>query len=257
MTPRPSRKMARRTRSRSERGDALYALPRAMVGDFNFDGETTAVFDDMLQRSIPFYDEIQRMIGELAADFAVEGTHIYDLGCSTGATLLNLASVPTEVTLIGVDSSAAMLAHARQALQRARVPHAFELRNQDLHQGLMIENASLVVLCLTLQFVRPLYRDRIVRTIYEGLNARGCLILVEKVLEEETLANRLFIKHYYDFKRRNHYSDLEIAQKREALENVLIPYRLEENCQMLRDAGFRHPEIFFKWYNFAGLLAVK
>jgi tRNA (cmo5U34)-methyltransferase len=245
------------SRGRARRGDAIYAVPREVVTDFTFGSETTAVFDDMLHRSIPFYDEMQRMIGELAADFAADGTQVYDLGCSTGATLLGLTALPKDVKLIGIDSSAAMLEHADRALRQAGVAQPFELRCQDLHQGLAIENASVVVLCLTLQFVRPLYRDRIVRTVYEGLNERGCLIVVEKVLEEETLVNRLFIKHYYDFKRRNHYSDLEIAQKREALENVLIPYRLEENRQMLRDAGFRHPEVFFKWYNFAGLLAVK
>ena len=110
---------------------------------------------------------------------------------------------------------------------------------------------------LTLQFVRPLRRERLLRTVYDGLIERGCLLLIEKVLEEESLTNRLFVKHYYDFKRRNGYADIEIAQKREALENVLIPYRLEENREMLRAVGFRQPEIFFKWYNFCGILAVR
>jgi tRNA (cmo5U34)-methyltransferase len=105
--------------------------------------------------------------------------------------------------------------------------------------------------------VRPLHRERLLRTVYDGLNPQGCLLLIEKVLEEETLINRLFVKHYYDFKRRNGYAEIEIAQKREALENVLIPYRLEENHEMLRAAGFRHPAIFFKWYNFCGILGVK
>ena len=95
------------------------------------------------------------------------------------------------------------------------------------------------------------------RTIFEGLNHQGCLILVEKVLSPHTLINRLFIKHYHDFKRRNGYSDTEIAQKREALENVLIPYRLRENEELLRHAGFTCVEIFFKWYNFYGVLALK
>jgi len=110
---------------------------------------------------------------------------------------------------------------------------------------------------LTLQFVRPLHRDRVMGTIYNGMNHQACLILIEKVLAEETLMNRLFIKYYYDLKRRNGYSDTEIAQKREALENVLIPYRLEENRQLLASAGFRFPEVFFKWYYFCGILALK
>jgi len=110
---------------------------------------------------------------------------------------------------------------------------------------------------LTLQFVRPLQRERLIGAIFEGLNPQGCLILVEKVLAEETLTNRLFIKHYYELKRRNGYSEIEIAQKREALENVLIPYRLRENEELLRGAAFRQVDIFFKWYNFCGLLATK
>ncbi len=110
---------------------------------------------------------------------------------------------------------------------------------------------------LTLQFVRPLYRERLIRSIYDGLTENGCLILVEKVLGENSTFNRLFIKHYYEMKRRNGYSELEIAQKREALENVLIPYRLEENKELLRRAGFRHVDVFFKWYNFCAIIAMK
>jgi len=236
--------------------DAIYAETKPLVTDFTFGAETTAVFDDMLHRSVPFYEEIQRMIAELANDFAVDGSNVYDLGCSTGATLLSLGQIDRDVTLVGIDNSDAMLARADEELTRANLGKRYALRNQDL-QSVVIENASVVVLSLTLQFVRPLHRERVLRTVHDGLNPQGCLILIEKVLEEETLANRLFIKHYYDFKRRNGYAEIEIAQKREALENVLIPYRLEENQQMLQVVGFRHPEIFFKWYNFCGILAVR
>jgi tRNA (cmo5U34)-methyltransferase len=127
----------------------------------------------------------------------------------------------------------------------------------DLNEPYVIANASVVVLNLTLQFVRPLFRDRLVRSIWEGLNENGCLILVEKVLGNDSLFNRLFIKFYYDMKRRNDYSDTEIAQKREALENVLIPYRIDENVELLRRNGFGSVDVFFKWYNFAGLIGVK
>jgi tRNA (cmo5U34)-methyltransferase len=237
--------------------DAIYADPKPLVTDFAFDAETTAVFDDMLLRSVPFYDEIQRMLTELAGDFAVDATNVYDLGCATGATLINLCGIERDVTLIGVDSSDAMLARADEQLRRANRGRRYTLRQHNLNQALLIENASVVIMSLTLQFVRPLYRERVLRTVHEGLNPRGCLLLIEKVLEEQTLVNRLFVKHYYDLKRRNGYGEIEIAQKREALENVLIPYRLEENREMLQAAGFRHPEIFFKWYNFCGILAVK
>jgi len=114
-----------------------------------------------------------------------------------------------------------------------------------------------VVLCLTLQFVRPIYREQLLKNIYEGLNSGGVLILVEKILAEDSIFNRDFIEYYYDYKRRNHYSEMEISQKREALENVLVPYKLSENISLLRDNGFAHCEVFFKWYNFAGLIATK
>jgi len=119
------------------------------------------------------------------------------------------------------------------------------------------QNASVVILTLTLQFVRPLHRERILRTIADGLNPQGCLILVEKLTENDTTFNRLFIKYYYDYKRRKGYSELEITQKREALENVLVPYKLLENRELLLRTGFRYVDTFFKWYNFCGMVAVK
>jgi tRNA (cmo5U34)-methyltransferase len=112
-------------------------------------------------------------------------------------------------------------------------------------------------LILTLQFVRPLQRERLLQDLHRGMNDNGALILVEKVIGEDSLFNRLFIEHYYDFKRRSGYSDLEITQKREALENVLVPYKLLENREMLLRTGFRHVDVFFKWYNFTGIIAVK
>ena len=127
----------------------------------------------------------------------------------------------------------------------------------DRNAGVEMHNASLAVMAFTLQFIRPLHRDRLVADIYEGLNPNGGRILLEKVLGEDSTFNRLFIKYYYDLKRRNGYSELEITQKREALENVLIPYKLLENREMLLRAGFRHVDVFFKWYNFCGIVALK
>ncbi len=228
------------------------------AGDFNFGEKVASVFDDMLDRSVPFYQEIQRMIAEVAADFAAEGTNIYDLGCSTGNTLLNLdATVANGVRLIGVDYSEEMLKRCRQKLAERGLQHDHELICADLNQGICIQNASMVLMVLTLQFVRPLYRDTLIRAILRGLNENGCLILVEKVLGEDSVFNRHFIKYYYDLKKRHGYSEMEIAKKREALENVLVPYKLMENREMLLRAGFRYCDVFFKWYNFCGIIAVK
>jgi tRNA (cmo5U34)-methyltransferase len=228
------------------------------VADFHFGEKVASVFDDMLERSVPFYSEMQRMIWEMAADFAVPGTNVYDLGCSTGTTMLQLDQhVPEQVRFIGVDNSEEMLAKCRAKLAEHNFTRPHELRCADLNQGVHVENASMVLMILTLQFIRPLYRDKLVSNLYHGLNENGALILVEKLIGEDSLFNRLFIKYYYDLKKRNGYSELEISQKREALENVLVPYKLMENREMLLRMGFRYCDVFFKWYNFCGIIAVK
>jgi tRNA (cmo5U34)-methyltransferase len=240
--------------------DKLFAAARTRVEDFDFGKNTAAVFDDMLDRSVPFYSEIQRMLGELVADFAVGGTSIYDLGCSTGTTFLAAGAnlrPDLDVRFVGLDSSEEMLRKAEEKLVATQFPWPYELKLQDLNDGIQVENASVVLMILTLQFVRPLNREALIAGLYQGLNHNGCLLLVEKVLGEHSTFNRLFINHYYEMKRRKGYSDMEIAQKREALENVLIPYRLEENKRLLRRIGFQHVDVFFKWYNFCGIIAIK
>jgi tRNA (cmo5U34)-methyltransferase len=240
--------------------DRLFAEPREQFHDVDFGTETAAVFDDMLDRSVPFYGEIQRMTGELAGDFAADGSSIYDLGCSTANTFLSIGAHLTPdltVRFVGLDSSEEMLLKAEQKLASARFPWPYALKRQDLNEPVPIENASVILMVLTLQFVRPLNREALVTNLYEGLNRNGCLILVEKVLGEHTTFNRLFIDHYYQMKKRKGYSEIEISQKREALENVLVPYQLDENLRLLRRCGFQHLDVFFKWYNFCGIVATK
>jgi tRNA (cmo5U34)-methyltransferase len=256
LIPQPTQEPARA----KERDDRLFATPRPRIDDFEFGEKTAAVFDDMLDRSVPFYAEIQRMVADMVGDFATDDSALYDLGCSTCTTFLNVAeALPRERRLrfVGIDSSPQMLERARKKLELARFPFEHELRVGDLNQGVSIQNASVVLMVLTLQFVRPLHRDNLLAAIARGLNEQGCLILVEKVLGESSTFNRLFIKYYYELKRRNGYSDLEIAQKREALENVLIPYRLQENRELLQRAGFRTIDVFFKWFNFCGIVAMR
>jgi len=240
--------------------ESVWLRPDAVesIGDFDFGESTAAVFDDMLDRSIPEYRELQRMIGELAGTFAEPNTRVYDLGCSTGITLETLRdAIQVPVDLVGLDYSSPMLERARERLSRPGRTHSVRLQEADLNAGVTVENASVVVLNLTLQFVRPLRRDRLIRDINRGMNPNGCLILVEKVLGNDSLFNRTFIRLYYEMKRRNGYSDTEIAHKREALENVLVPYRVDENFELLARNGFNQSDIFFKWYNFCGILGVK
>jgi tRNA (cmo5U34)-methyltransferase len=245
---------AARTRDRDE----VFRAAKGSVEDFRFGREVATVFDDMVTRSVPFYLEIQRMIAEMAADFAVADSVVYDLGCSTGTTFLSLhPHLHPSVRFVGIDNSAEMLEKCDAKLRESGMDRAYELRCADLDDGVRLEGASVVLLILTLQFVRPLNRDRLIADIYRGLRPNGCLLLVEKVLGEDSLLNRLFIRYYYDLKRRNGYSELEITQKREALENVLVPYKLLENREILIRTGFRYADVFFKWYNFCGMVAVK
>jgi len=238
--------------------DKLFAEKRQKMIDFNFGEDTAVVFDDMLDRSVPLYQELQRMIGEIAGEIAVPGTNVYDLGCSTGITIYTLNHfIHKDVKFIGMDYSQEMLIKFKEKLAQKPLKREVELVCADLNNPFTIKNASVVVLNLTLQFVRPIYRDKVIRSIWEGMVEGGCLILVEKVLGSDSAINRMFIKYYYDMKKRNGYSELEIAQKREALENVLIPYRLEENQELLKRNGFSYFDIFYKWHNFCGMVALK
>ncbi len=238
--------------------DTVFDQPHASIEDFSFNAKVADVFDDMVSRSVPFYMEMQRMVCELATDFARPNTHLYDIGCSTATTLLALDPVlDPAVTFVGLDNSADMLAKAEEKAKKSGTSREMRFVTADLHQGILIENASVITMLLTLQFVRPLYREKVMKTLYQGMNDQGCLLIIEKLTSEDTIFNRLFIQHYYDFKRRNGYSEIEISKKREALENVLIPYRLEENIELLKWAGFKHVELFFRWYNFCGIIAVK
>ncbi len=238
--------------------DKIFADKRTAVRDFNFGKKTAAVFDDMLERSVPFYAEIQRMMGEISAEFAADGTNLYDLGCSTGTTFIAFDPVVSKkVRFIGLDSSHEMLQKARQKLAEKKMKRPVELVCADLNGPVQVENASVVVMALTLQFVRPLHRQTLMKSIAKGMNKNGCLLLIEKVLSKDSTLNRQFIKYYYGFKERNGYSQMEISRKREALENVLIPYRVEENRELLLKSGFSEFDVFFKWYNFCGMIAIK
>jgi tRNA (cmo5U34)-methyltransferase len=238
--------------------DHVFKEEIKIATDFKFGSTVASVFDDMVSRSVPYYGEMQRMMAELAADYAKPGTDVYDLGCATGTTLIGMnTTVAEDIRFIGIDDSPEMLDKCRVKLQEAGLTRPYDLRMADLNGDVDISNASVVALCLTLQFVRPIYREKLLKSVFDGLQSGGVLILVEKILAEDSVFNREFIKHYYNYKRRNHYSDMEISQKREALENILIPYKLSENITLLRDIGFEHCEVFFKWYNFSGLIARK
>ncbi len=238
--------------------DTLFSEQRDEIRDFDFGKDTAVVFDDMLNRSVPYYTEMQRMVGEISADYAVPGTQVYDLGCATCNAFFELDRVlPKNIRFVGVDFSHEMLDQARDKIAEKGLQRDYQLICADLNDDVEIANASVVIMNLTLQFIRPVRRHRVMSNIAKGTIAGGCLLVVEKVLSKESKVNRSFINYYYDFKQRNGYSQMEIAQKREALENVLIPYRLEENYELFLNSGFSFCDVFFKWYNFCGIIAVK
>ena len=238
--------------------DEKYRRDAGMIQDFDFGLDTVRVFDDMIDRSVPFYQEIQRMIGEIASEFAAPFSSVYDLGCSTGNTLQALdSSIGEDVLLVGLDASEEMLEKTRQKFMEAPLRHELSLQKINLEGDFSIENASVVVLNLTLQFIRPMFREALLQKIARGTRPQGCLILIEKVLSEDSSLNRLFIRNHYALKRRNGYSEMEISRKREALENILIPYHESENKALLARNGFSRMETFFRWYNFSGLIALR
>jgi len=239
--------------------DALYAAPLQEIIDFQFDERVVAVFPDMIQRSVPGYGMIISNIGILAAKYAQAGSHCYDLGCSLGAASLAMRqriSTP-DCDIIAVDNSPAMLERARELLALdtvASIP--VTIICSDI-QDVTIENASVVVLNFTLQFIPPPQRLALMQRIYGGLNPGGILILSEKIAFSEPERQNFHVGLHHDFKRANGYSDLEISQKRSALENVMIPETLAVHHKRLKAAGFSCSELWLQCFNFVSLVAIK
>ena len=212
----------------------------------------------MLERSVPMYEQCQDLAVRWCVKYTQSSTYIYDLGCSTGSLLIKLAKIlkpSANIKLIGVDNSPAMLKKAEEALKNSPLP--CELVEENLNENLTIINASVVVLNYTLQFVQPENRDSVLQNIYNGLISGGSLVLIEKVKSEVPELNNTFIEFHHQFKEQKGYSKLEISQKREALENVLIPWTVKENSNLLNSVGFSTVDLFFKWNNFAGFIALK
>ncbi len=241
--------------------DQVFAGSAARASDFEFNKEVADVFDDMLARSVPYYREQQSLMQQIARKFYVPGTCVYDLGCSTGVTLINMArALGPQARLIGYDYSKPMLEKAQNNIAQAGLAEQIELRQGDFNDSLdkiELQNASVVTICWTLQFVRPLWRDRLIKWINQGTVTGGALVCMEKILTNSSDMNRYFIDFYYEYKSHNGYSPEEILRKREALENVLIPYRTDENFELFRRNGYNTVETCFQWFNFAGYLCVK
>ena len=241
--------------------DKLFLQSDIPAGNFEFNAEVAEVFDDMLERSVPFYREQQTMIRSIVKHMWIPETKVYDLGCSTATTLIGLCrELPTSAHLIGYDNSSAMLEQAMRNIEANHFQRRIAVQHAELNDRLSdfsLRNAGVVTMCWTLMFIRPLQRDKVIRRIYDSLVDGGVLIVTEKILTNSGNMNRFFIDLYYEFKKQGGYSETEISRKRESLENVLIPYRVEENLDLFRHNGFDIVETFFQWFNFAGFICVK
>lgn len=253
--------------------DRIYALPQQQVGDFVFDDQVAEVFPDMIARSVPGYASVLSMIEQLTHRYALPSTNLYDLGCSLGAaTLLMRAQAPRSCTIHAVDSAEAMVVRLRQRL--GTTPQAtgdsstgdsptsdFATCTVAVHlanvQDFPLHNASFIVLNWTLQFVPATDRLTLLQRVLDALHPGCALLLSEKICFDQPDQQNLLTELHHDFKRSHGYSDLEIAQKRTAIENRLIPETLASHIQRLQQVGFQTVAPWFQCFNFVSILAIK
>lgn len=235
--------------------DRIYATAREHIIDFAFDETVAAVFPDMIRRSVPGYGDIVALTGLIAERFARAGTRCYDLGCSLGAVSLTMrrrVRAP-DVRIVAVDNAEAMVNRCREHVNAEQGPPV-DVICADI-RDVPIENASVVVLNFTLQFVPPADRAALLARIRAGMVEGGVLVLSEKIAFADAQSQQFNETLHLDFKRANGYSELEISQKRTALENVLIPDTLEAHEARLTAAGFKRVEPWYRCFNFASLVA--
>ncbi|WP_251976907.1 carboxy-S-adenosyl-L-methionine synthase CmoA [Salinicola avicenniae] len=238
--------------------DAIFSTPLDRVASFSFDEQVVACFPDMVRRSIPGYGQILGMLGLLAERHLRHGAHVYDLGCSLGAVGLALAGrlPPEAFALTGVDLSPAMLARARETAASESPEHHLQFLEGDIRQ-IEYRTSGMIVLNFTLQFLPPTERDAVIAELYKALEPGGILVLSEKIVAPDEQENAWLVERYHDFKRANGYSDMEISQKRNALENVLVPDTLDAHRARLETAGFTRITTWFQYLNFASMVAFK
>ncbi len=238
--------------------DQIYSESLARIADFRFDAQVADVFTDMIERSVPGYRSIISMIATLTEHYAQAGSTLYDLGCSLGGATLSMRHGITAegCRIVAVDNSLAMVERCRKQIDRDHHPVPVELICDDI-RNVEVNDASVVVLNFTLQFIPPDERQELLQRIGEGMRPGGVLILSEKVVFADAHLNELLTDIHHDFKRAHGYSDLEISQKRTALENVLVPETIATHRERLAEAGFSSVDVWFQCFNFMSMLAVK
>ena len=238
--------------------DDIFKSTDAGPGTFEFNDSVAEVFTDMLRRSVPGYEASLEAIAILARRYGRAGTRCYDLGCSLGASTLAMRRniVEPDCEIVAVDLSPAMIDRCRKIVDADDTNLPVSIRGEDV-RDVAIEHASLVVLNYTLQFVPVNDRSRLVRRIYDGLIDGGVLILSEKVVDEDPAIEGLLVELHHEFTSANAYSDLEIARKRMALEEVLVPESTAAHLERLAEAGFNHRSVWLKHFNFVSILGIR
>lgn len=238
--------------------DNIYANQLDKVESFSFNQRVVDVFPDMITRSVPGYNEIINGIAELSSMFAKSDTNVYDLGCSLGAVTLAIAKGASEtpINIIGVDNSNAMVKRCRDKVSAYSYARNVEIVEGDINH-FECKNASLIVLNFTLQFIEPEKRQSLINRLYQELVPGGVLIVSEKLKHEDDRVNDAIIKMHHNFKRKNGYSDLEIAQKRTSLEKVMLLDTQQMHHQRFHRAGFTSSSLWFQQLNFASFMAIK
>jgi tRNA (cmo5U34)-methyltransferase len=242
-----------------EKTDNIYNTPLEKVSGFTFDEQVVQVFPDMIKRSVPGYEKIISIIGMITQRCAIEQSHLYDLGCSLGAATFAMRKGlegNKSCKIIAVDNSPAMISKCQHMLNAYKSDIPVDVLCDDIC-NIKIENASVVVLNFTLQFLTPENRLALLTNIYQGLLPTGVLILSEKFIFEDPVSHQLLIDLHLDFKRNQGYSELEISQKRSSLENVLISDTVEAHYQRLQKAGFKHNSLYYQSFNFGSILSIK
>ena len=226
------------------------------IADFRFDQDVVKVFDDMVRRSVPGYDSMIQMIGLIARMYGQDNTNYYDLGSSTGAITLSIAlnNKSKNNQFFAIDNSKEMVEQCEKNLHN-KVDNLQAICD-DINQ-VKINSASIVVLNLTLQFIDVNLRSNLIKKIYDGLEPGGILIISEKIHFDDAVTQNQITKLHMDFKKENGYSELEIANKRQAIENVLITETKEQHLNRLRECGFVETSCFFQCLNFVSFLSVK
>jgi tRNA (cmo5U34)-methyltransferase len=232
--------------------DTISAVP----GEWRFDKNVSKAFDSHVHKSVPFYDELQRMVIELSEYFVRDHSVVYDLGSSTGTTLELLSQAHAgkkDVQFIGFDLSKFMVKEARKKVNRPNV----RFHHKDIMDADFSPPADFLTSLFTMQFLTLAERRKLLMRIHDGLIEGGGLLIVEKVSAEHSCFEEIWTELYWDFKRRQGLTPEQILEKANSIRGVLKPLTADENIDLLSQTGFSRMEVFFKWYNWAGFLAVK